>query len=64
MPCSHHTSWHEAPSPGVVTIPVGGTKKRTIGLAVGTRELPPAVERLHQHIIAHAQRVLGRIDES
>lgn len=54
----------ETPTPGVLTIPVHGTKDRTIGLTTGTRELSPAVERLHQHIIAHARRAVGSFDET
>lgn len=49
----------EVPTPGVHTIPVDGTKERTIALATGTGELPPAVERLHRHIVTHARRALG-----
>ncbi|RVW06804.1 LysR family transcriptional regulator [Rhodococcus spongiicola] len=52
----------EAVVPGVVSIPVTGTSERSIGLVVGTRQPSPAVQRLRDHIVKHADRLLMTTD--
>lgn len=49
----------ETATTGVTTLRVAGIGDRAIGLAIGTRHPSPAVNRLHAHIAARADRLCG-----
>ncbi|MFE3193685.1 LysR substrate-binding domain-containing protein [Nocardia sp. NPDC059240] len=50
----------ELPYPGLARVPLTGDRDRSIGLVAGDHRPTPAVERLRDHIAAHAMSYLDR----